>query len=657
MSYKDVISSKKGQVTAFFVIGIIIAALLFIGIYYRGFIMEKLGEKEIAKSNVQAEIASIKENIADCMNVLADDASNQLGMHGGYISLPENEIPINLANPMPNRITVLPGLETAYWFYDEGNNVQRLNIPTVMSMENEIAKYIDENMVKCTGDFSEFTGEISYKRPKTRVEIKEKSIIVSMKWPIELVRNETSYDLDDFSVSLAKPLGELYNDAKQIMDAEAKTNFLEEKTLDMFVVYDEIPYEGVDFECNPRTWSKLEAMRNIKNIVSNNIQYMKVKGTNYGFSDEDNKYFEVDALRRDDENLAVNFMFSMNWPMLVDVIPDDAILKGESFTSTSAGKYLAQLFCLNYYHFVYNVKYPVLISLNKEGYTFQFGTQVIINNNQPKQSKVDVNYMEGSQARLCEYPMTNVRVNVMGFDADGTLRPLSNAEISFKCLGATCDIGEGNKELAFPQCLNGRAIAERDGYNKNSAVISTNEEQEVTINLEPIYEKDLSVVVTRDDGGDRGLLSSELAMLQFEDNEQGYYAGAFYPYSKKIKLIAGDYNVKVILISNLTSPLQLKEQKVKSCIKMPKKGLLGIVGITEKKCSEATIPGMALSQAISGGEEFEWSVNREELADAKGLIVYAIGNKLPTTMEELQKTNEKIAKNADNTNFKVPVLK
>ena len=452
-------------------------------------------------------------------------------------------------------------------------------------------------------------------------------------------------------------MGNLYNDAKQIMDKEIKSSFLEEKTMDLFVVYEQIPYAGVDFECSQKTWQKLNAFRNIKSIASNNMQYLKIKGTNYVLNDESHKYYEINALNNDDEKLDVNFMFSEEWPMLIDVLPDDAVMKSQPFASSSAGKFVSQFFCLNYYNFVYSLRYPVLVSLAKDDYIFQFAAQVIIEQNQPKKNSVDVSYIEGKRARVCENPLTKIKVNVLGFDGSGRLKELNDARVSFKCLGVLCDIGKGNENLVFPQCLNGLIIAEKEGYNTNEVMATTNSEQEISINLEPVYEKNLTVLITREDGGDRTILSSEMILLQFEDKEQKYVASAIYPLDKKIKLVAGNYNARVTLISNLTTPLQLKEEKIKSCNNVPKNGLLGLIGITEKKCIESVIPAVILSQVISGGEEFEFILSREELEASKGMVVYAVKNKMPETVNDIPKIIEQIAKNKDNPNFKLPVLK
>ena len=64
-----------------------------------------------------------------------------------------------------------------------------------------------------------------------------------------------------------------------------------------------------------------------------------------------------------------------------------------------------------------------------------------------------------------------------------------------------------------------------------------------------------------------------------------------------------------------------------------------------------------LSQAIVGGEEFEYSLSREELAQSNKIIVYAVRNRLPESVDDIPKIIELISKNKDNIYFKTPLLK
>lgn len=647
--------SKRGQATVMVLVGIILAGIIILGLFYGSEFLQLFTEQEVYEGQ-NPEVNEIDEYVALCISDLGEEALDMLGMRGGYIDIPDDEIVVNLANPLPNRLVILPGLETAYWFFDEGNGVQRVRVPEISDMEVEVAGYIDSNIERCTIDFDLFESAVGYRRSRTSVQIMEEDVLIETNFPLNIVRDGDSVKIEDFEVNLEKPVGELYGNAVSIMEAEMENNFLEEKTLDMFIVYDEIPYSGVDFECTPRVWNKVGAFRNIKSIVSNNIQYLKIKGTNYDLINKDHQYFEVDALKNKDSDLNVNFMFSDNWPMLIDVAPDDNLMTGESFADSEAGRFLNQFFCLNYYNFVYDLRYPVLVSLSKDDYTFQFGTQVIIDNNQPKENLVDLDYLTGEKARVCEHLVTPINVDVLGGVAGGSFKELSDAKVSFKCLGVTCDIGSSDQLLKFPACLNGLIIAEKSGYHRGEELISTNVQQSISMMLDPIYEKDLQIVVVDEGGGERSITNNEFVLVNFRDEDKDYTANLFYPEQNKISLIEGNYDVKINLVSDLNPPLTIEAETMEHCVKMPKEGILGFLGSTEKKCYDTELPAVKLNQVISGGVEFEYTVTKEQLASNDKLVVYVIRNKLPSSLEEVGDINEKIVSNRENGYFKLPRL-
>ena len=100
--------------------------------------------------------------------------------------------------------------------------------------------------------------------------------------------------INEFIVSVDSSLKELYDIAVEILSEENNNYFLEEKTLDLLVVYDEIPFSGIDFECSPRIWSKRNVIQTLKDVVHLNIGFLKIKGTS---SISDDIYYNLDLLK------------------------------------------------------------------------------------------------------------------------------------------------------------------------------------------------------------------------------------------------------------------------------------------------------------------------------------------------------------------------
>src|SRR3989338_9312969 len=126
----------------------------------------------------------------------------------------------------------------------------------------------------------------------------------------------------------------------------------------------------------------------MKNILELNTNKYHVSGKDY---------FSIDA----DVGSNAYFSYAKDWPFYVDIGPsDDNILKSDEIASNSlGGSFLRNVFCINDYKFIYNVKYPVLIKLISD-LDFLFAYEVIIKNNQAKVNLVEQSF-EIKDNKLC----------------------------------------------------------------------------------------------------------------------------------------------------------------------------------------------------------------------------------------------------------------
>jgi hypothetical protein len=319
------------------------------------------------------------------------------------------------------------------------------------------------------------------------------------------------------------------------------------------------------------------------------------------------------------------------------------------------------LFCLNNYHFVYDIKYPVLITVSDDKGSFQFATQVIMNHNQARENRFIVDQDYSSDSIICKNKLTDMTIYVLTYDAVGNMVPLRNASISFNCFTSTCDIGktkmQSNGEIylkeKFPQCMNGFVIAEKEGYSKEKTMISSNVEATLSIILEPIYEKNLDVKLIKD-GNLLALGDKEQVMITFESKDRDYSTSVVYPDMRTIKLSAGDYYVKVYTMYQNENGIKIGDQVIPYCYDKPKGGIFGLIGMTDKECTETTILGTILDQIVAGGAEFDFSVNRQDLVNSNTLVVYSPFEKIPTTFTELNSIYKNILDNSKNKNVRLP---
>src|SRR3989338_8648581 len=80
---------KRGQFTLFVIVGLLIVSVVMLGVYYKDEIFVSEWEKQKAQSLVVPEEAEeFKIAVDDCINEVSLEALKILGLHGGYIKIP-----------------------------------------------------------------------------------------------------------------------------------------------------------------------------------------------------------------------------------------------------------------------------------------------------------------------------------------------------------------------------------------------------------------------------------------------------------------------------------------------------------------------------------------------------------------------------------------
>ncbi len=637
-------SNKKAQVTVFIIVGLIIVILAAFSYYYSENFIESLRERGIFETiALPLEVKGVEGLVDSCIDEIARSALDIIGQQGGYILLPEPEF-VTPANPFSNALEIFPGsnINVAYWFYQTSNGLLDSLIPPKQRMEQEIESYINANLANCV-DFSNLDFNIISGEVKSEVKILNEDVRINVEYPLDIELEERNFRLREFNQDIDVPLGNLYETALEVIEKENEDFLLEEKTIDFINVYDEIPYSGVDFECTPRRWKKEDVINDLKDVLDVNINSYRVKDTINSDVEDDYRILELLESARD---INVNFEYSTNWPLLIDITPEGEVLEGESFNKGSIGRFLTPFFCLNQYNFIYDLKYPILISLEKDDYVFQFATQIIVDNNQPRENKIEIDQTHDTNPIICQHPLTKIKVFALGVNEDGSLEELDNAKISYKCSTTTCNIGETKNfdetillDERFPQCINGQLIVEKEGYHRSESELSTMEETTVSVLMEKIYELPYEIKIN-ENGVIRNINLKEQVTLTFRDDVIGYTETILSTDNNKIKLIDGSYNVDGFVLFD--SEVFVEGKDLETCLDKPRSGILGIIGLTEKECINTKIEGTTLPQVLTGGSKFQWNVDREDLANAKKVIFFVNSFGIPSNTDELNNVYNKV---------------
>ena len=605
---------SRGQVTIFIIIAVVIIALV------AGYLLlrSSIGVKEIP-SNIQPAYNSFLTCFQDDMGT----GISVLESRGGYIELPGFE-PGSAYMPFSSQLN-FAGNPIPYWYYVSGNNIQKEQIPTKGEMEKQLENFIESRIRNCNlRNYYDEGFVISMGEPNADVSIKENSVDVDLSMPLTLEIGNNTASIKNHKISKISMLGKLYNTAKIVYEEEQKNLFLENYGVDVLRLY--APVDGVEITCAPLTWDAEKIFDELQEAIEVNTFALKSKG-----SEAD--YF---ALKLPvDEN--VRFLNSRNWSNSFEIFPADNRILIATPVGNQQGLGILG-FCYVPYHFVYNIRYPVLVQVYNEEEIFQFPVAVVINKNVPRISAGGEVVEQTSS--ICSNANTDITINTYNLN----LEPVQ-ADLKFRCLTEVCNIGKSKIDnesgiasikVKVPQCVNGIIIANAEGYSEKKYTLSTNEEDSADIVLDKQYKLNLEVYID-------GSLTSDLAVLMIEErgeNSSNFIDSISYPGIKELKLSEGDYSLSLYVYKN--SALTIPETTIRQCAEVPQTGIGGLFGMTEEKCSDITIPSQKINNMLYAGGKLNSYITPDMVENAKSIKIYARSIKLPSTIEEIQTSQEQI---------------
>jgi len=588
--------NKRGQVTIFVIIAIILVvavALFFV-------LRDSFGVISIPES-----IQPAYSHFLSCVESEAQTGINVLESRGGYIELPEFE-PGSSYMPFSSQLMFL-GNPIPYWYYVSGNNLEKEQIPSREEMEEQLANFVEDNIRKCEfGDYYEEGFEITLGEPSVDVNILEDKVRINLEMDTNFVKGNDSALVNGHEVEVDSMLGGLYDSAKAIYDYEQSTLFLEEYGID--VLYSYAPVDGVEISCAPEIWDASEVFGNLREALQENTMVLQNGGEGY---------FSVNL----PVNEEVNFMTSPNWPNAFSVDPsDESLLVAEPIGNQQGLSVLG--FCYTPYHFVYDMKYPILIQVQNGEEIFQFPVAVVIDSNNPREP-LDADSVVPSSPELCQYKNSEFQVNIY----DTSLNSVE-ANISYECLGDVCDIGETSSGVLvadFPQCVNGYVIASAPGYEEAKRLFSTTESGEINIIMDRSYEREIDLIV---DGSnyDRD------AMIYFVSDASS--ETIYYPEQTRVSLSEGEYDIEVYIFDNTS--IEFEGGTREQCVEVPQSGIAGVLGFTEQDCYEIEVQPQIISNALSGGGSQNYYITESELRNSNTIRISAERLPKPDSLEDLQ---------------------
>ena len=198
---------RKGQITIF----IILAAVLITSAIFIFYVRTSI-KKVSPKQEEQYQTNSVK-NSADfftksCIDKVLKESLDKLGENGGYI----------YKNPNL-KIQYTQDYIFTFLYIDRANF-----LPSIDSVKFQIEKYINENLRYCIDDFVFYEQQgwsIKIPKVKSNITMGENEVIASIEFPVNFIRDKTTFSLDKFFTINNVPLKKILEGANGILnDAE-----------------------------------------------------------------------------------------------------------------------------------------------------------------------------------------------------------------------------------------------------------------------------------------------------------------------------------------------------------------------------------------------------------------------------------------------------
>lgn len=609
---KMMIDGRRGQMTIFVIIAIVIVAL--IGIYF-------LVRGNLGVSGVPAELKPVFDYYESCIKEEVGRAISLAGSQGGYIDVPVYRPGSEFA-PFSSELNFL-GFPVPYWYYVSGNGLIKEQIPSKQDIERGIAEYVEERAGEC--DFSPYYAQgysVELEEANVKVDIEDRKVIVNVDSDLSVGKGETSGRKSEHEIEVDSKLGRFYELARRIYEKQREEAVFDTYAVDVLRLY--APVDGVETSCSGKVWKTKEVVDEIKNGLEANIGAIKFKGDYYTLNNKKDEYYEVDIGEDVDES--INLIYSRAMPSKIEINGEG--VESELMIASPVGiqEGLGILgFCYAPYHFIYDISFPVLVQIYNNDEMFQFPVVAIIDNNAAREAVFSELEGESEEFDLCEFMTQDVSVNLY----DVNLRSV-DANISYQCFNQRCRLGEsrnGRFSGKAPACVNGQLLLRGEAFADKIEAFSTNREGSIDVILDRAYNVKLELKVGGKDIKDMGT-----AIVSFVDND-GKSVSTLLPDSSEIKLSEGDYKVSVYVYgsSSITIPASKKTQ----CQEVPRSGILGFFGGTKEECFDIEIPETKIEYALRGGGKGDIYLLPEQLENGK-LNIEVDELPAPKSLEELQ---------------------
>ena len=511
-------STKKGQLTVYIALGILIIILAGIVFFIQRAQVTKEIEASVKRIVVPPEAQPMQEYLTQCLEKTTIQGIQLMASQGGWI---QPKARINKARPTEGEAVPLsPDSDQyiPYWYFLASPNdctgtctfaglAPPLKKPLPESMEAQLDLYIATHVKECLGDYSSFTSQgyiVSEQGPLlVSTTILPKSVTAYAAYPLRFERPGASLQTNEIFTSIPVKLGKIYQLANDLTSLERDHRFLERHLRQLIDLQsgtgqDQLPpISEVEFRFASGTaWTKTSVKNRLKDLLATFTPFLQVFDTaNYRkiippLHDPDPVRFDriynrnmlvITSATESYPDIEARFSYLPWWEPYFDLNCQGELCRPDVLLNT-----LGITYGIQRYLFSYDMSFPVLVELKDpdafqgKGLTFDLMLEANTRNNEPLPGAFSPITMElGSGASLFCDPgqMTGRNLSLTVFDGK-TVGPVAGADVLYTCgqgshpNSSTCYISKtdstGRAAKQLPVCLGGTLTILKDGYASTS---------------------------------------------------------------------------------------------------------------------------------------------------------------------------------------------
>lgn len=487
-----------------------------------------------------------------CVKYGAYEALDKLGRQGGYLYFPP-EIELN-----PNAyVSQIPGttlLKIPYWYY---NSVSR--VPTIEQIEKDLSIYVTKYAYDCVDEFSVFYEQYNVnilENISVNARITQKTVQFDTSYPVDILKksNNQKIELRDYKTTVNVRLIEALEMVTKVMKSNYEQGFLENTTLRAIMLEPDAPLNGIAFGYSREEWS----VRDINDKVYDFLYLLFASKLRFRFDDSQNPFILTQEKTYEDlENLDEGKALAGEYRDVsvpkdfyeykhlyfkvfengeysgltssIDLGPKNYFLlniqpnkngKVYSNTQTTDSNFALGLLPIQFWHFLYDVYYPVIIravdplALDNRGFELKAAYPVYLKQNLPApRSPVSFESFKWTPTSdICDETQSVART-VVAYTRNASLingltgepMPIKDVEIYYECPQGTCYkgktefvLGSFGIELELPKkCSNGVITAKSPGFI-DTKVQAVSTENEFYVDMVPLKNFTYSIEVYTD---------------------------------------------------------------------------------------------------------------------------------------------------------------